>query len=108
MQYSANRVSSHVFMTERERPKALHALFGLGLAPNCRFRSIRTCFDTPAATPWPMPARTPGRCKPISVTRPSSTRSEARERTRVRQGGGKRGEPKPIAAVMGRSDFGPK
>ena len=69
--------SSHVFMTERDgpmTPKAFHALFvGSGLAPRCRFRSIRTCCDMAAAMPWRTRATTHGHCKLGWGTRTSST-----------------------------------
>jgi hypothetical protein len=47
---------------------------GSGLAPKCRFRSIRTCCDMAAAMRWPTRATTRGRCRRTSGTRTSSTR----------------------------------
>src|SRR5262245_1934617 len=47
---------------------------GSGPAPKCRFRSIRTCCDTAAATPWRTPATTRGRYSLGSGTRTSGTR----------------------------------
>src|SRR5262245_23786585 len=47
---------------------------GSGLAPKCRFRSIRTCCATAAATRWRTPATTHGRYRLGSATRTSSTR----------------------------------
>ena len=50
-------------------PKAFHALFvGSGLAPRCRFRSIRTCCDMAAAMPWRTRATTRGHYRPTSST----------------------------------------
>src|SRR5262249_1811069 len=46
-----------------------------GLAPKCRFRSIRTCCDTAAAMPWRTRATTHGRYRLGSATRTSNTPS---------------------------------
>ena len=46
---------------------------GLGLAPKCRFRSIRTCCDMAVAMPWRTRATTPVCCKLGSATKTSNT-----------------------------------
>src|SRR5262249_39789449 len=72
-------LSSHVFMTERDgpmTPKAFHALFGrIGERAKMPFPVHPHMLSTAAATRWPMPATTPGRCRLGSATRTSSTRS---------------------------------
>jgi integrase len=94
--------SSHVFMTERGgpmTPKAFHALFGrIGSGPRCRFRSIRTCCAMAAAMRLPMPAMISGRCRPISATRTSSTRSAipSLRRTGSRTAGANQAEKRDV------------
>jgi hypothetical protein len=58
----------------RCRPRALARCSSASAgAPACLSPSSRTCCGTPAATPWPMPGTTRGRCRPGSGTRTSST-----------------------------------
>ena len=42
--------------------------------PGWASRPIRTCSDTPVASPWPIPATIRAACRPTSATRTSSTR----------------------------------
>jgi integrase len=61
------RASSHVFQSERGgpmTPKAFHALFGrIGERAKMPFPVHPHMLRHAAATRWPMPATTPGRCR---------------------------------------------
>ena len=71
--------SPFVFTSERGAPFSTgrlcpHGRAGGRGAPSWRSRRTRTCSGTPAASRSPTRGTTPGRCRPTSGTRTSSTR----------------------------------
>jgi integrase len=70
--------SPFVFTSERGAPFSTAGFAKMveraGAEAGFDFKRIRTCCATLAASPWPMPATTRGRCKTTSVTATFSTR----------------------------------